>query len=91
LTESESKNRKSKRERFLTVAERRTVKVLKGVRLLAKCANRSSYEYSTGEVAKIFKAIQDEIDRAQMKFHRDRRVRFSLNNVGVGDEEEEGR
>jgi hypothetical protein len=80
---------KSKRERFLRVAQRRTLKALRSVRLLAKCSNRSSYEYTQKEVEKIFGALQDELHRAKFGFTRNKEPQFSLNGEEVVDGVEE--
>jgi hypothetical protein len=72
--------RKSKRERFLEVAPRRTSKVLRDLRVLGNCGNRSAYEYSALEVEKIFPAIQREMDLARSRFSTEgkRRTDFTL-------------
>ena len=70
--------RKSKRERFLIVAEKRTIRILKIIRLLGNCGNRAAYEYSNDDVEKIFGAIQSELDRAQERFSTRPGVHFSL-------------
>lgn len=72
--------RKSKRTRFLEVAQRRTSKVLRDLRVLGNCGNRSAYEYSEAEVEKIFAAIQREMDLARSRFRTEgkRHTDFSL-------------
>lgn len=90
--EPPERKRKSKRERFLTVAERRTLKILKGVRLLAKCSNKASYAYSENDVKKVFLAIQEELDRAKLAFSRDAEIKFSLDKEeGVDDVKPHGK
>ena len=70
--------RKSKRERFLTVAQRRTIKVLCSIRLLARCSNLASYRYTANEVDRIISAIQVELDSARIKFETNLDIQFSL-------------
>jgi hypothetical protein len=70
--------RKTKRQRFLTVAERRTVKVLRALKLLGNCGNKSAYEYNDADIEKIFGAIQDELGRTRDRFGRSKEVHFSL-------------
>ncbi|HEX4826346.1 MAG TPA: hypothetical protein VFV19_18750 [Candidatus Polarisedimenticolaceae bacterium] len=78
--------RKSKRQRFLDVAQPRTRKVLRDIRLLGKCSNTASYAYTGADVEKIFGVIQTELDRARIGFERDKDgVKFTL-----GDDEEGG-
>ena len=70
--------RKTPRERFLAVAERRTRTILKTLRLLGNCANRS-YEYYPEEVNRIFSAIQAELDKARAKFDTEKNeIDFTL-------------
>ncbi len=82
----ESKRNLMKRARFLKVAERRTRNTLRCIRLLAKCSNRSSYQYTSSEVEKIFHALQDAMERARMGFNRDKPVKFSLSREEVGED-----
>lgn len=50
----------NKRERFKRLGVYRTNEVLKKLKVLGNCANRSAYDYTQEEVNKIF----SEIDRA---------------------------
>jgi hypothetical protein len=65
--------RKTRRDRFLEVAQRRTKALLRDLRLLGNCGNRSAYEYTDGEVEKIFSAIQRELDLARSRFRTEER------------------
>jgi hypothetical protein len=58
-----------KRERFKRLATYRTTEVLKRLRVLANCANRSAYEYSEDEINKIFTTIEKAVRDAKLKFH----------------------
>ena len=72
---------KPRRERFKRVAERRTRRLLADIRLLANCANRSAYDYSDGDVEKIFGAIEREVATARSRFERKQKqkeVEFSI-------------
>ena len=71
----------SRRDRFVDVAERRTRRILRDLRLLGNCANRSAYAYEEGDVDKIFGAVEDELAavKARFKGRRDRKEdQFSL-------------
>ena len=61
----------SKRNRFVTVAEKRTQKVIDALALLAKCSNLAVYEYDEKDLKKIFgaldKAMQEAKDRLNGK------------------------
>ena len=52
----------SKREKFVQLAEKRTVNAIKAIRVIGKLANRSAYEYTDADVKKIAKTLNDEID-----------------------------
>lgn len=58
----------TKRERFLSLAEKRTNKALGAIRILSHCANKSLYDYEISEIEKIFDAIEKGIIEARAKF-----------------------
>ena len=62
----------TKAERFRRLAEKRTERVLDGIRKLANLANRHSYDYSQEDVEKIFGAIQSRLDLARQRFKAER-------------------
>ena len=68
----------SRRDRFLRVAERRTREILHKIHLLGNCSNRSAYDYTEKEVERIFKAIEDELQAARLKFTGRKRIDFRL-------------
>ena len=82
--------KKTKRQRFLEVAQRRTKKTIKGIRLLAKCSRRSSYEYTKKDVQKIFQTIQIELEHARIAFESasDGEVQFTLDGGSEGGEDD---
>ncbi len=57
-------------ERFKRVASRRTNAILNSIKSLAKCSNRSNYEYSEKQVKKIFNSIQNELRLCKNSFNR---------------------
>jgi len=61
--------KEEKRERFTRLATMRTNEVLKRLKVLSNCGNRSAYEYADDEVAKIFSAIEKAMKDARSKFH----------------------
>ncbi len=71
--------RKSRRDRFLSVAERRTKEIMHKIRLLGNCSNKSAYQYQEEEVERIFEAIQEELDAARARFQPVKKeIDFSL-------------
>lgn len=58
-----------KKIRFQKLAPYRTNEVLKRLKVLGNCANRSAYDYSEDEVNKIFSAIEKKIKEVRAKFY----------------------
>jgi hypothetical protein len=56
------------RERFVHLAESRTKKAIKDIRLIGNLSNRSNYSYTEEDVAKIFKALESELRAARKRF-----------------------
>jgi len=68
----------SKRERFKRLAVYRTNKVLKRLKVLGNCANRSAYEYTEEEINKIFSEIERKTKDIKAKFHFPKKEEFKL-------------
>ena len=60
--------KEAKSERFVRLAEARVNKIIKMVRLLGNLSWSSNYEYTTDQVAQIFKALQTELNTARQRF-----------------------
>ncbi len=60
--------KETKREKFVRMAEARTIKIISMVRLLGNCSNRMAYEYSDKDVTKIFSAIEGAVSDAKKRF-----------------------
>ena len=58
----------TKKEKFVRVAEARTNKIISMIRLLGNCSNKATYEYTNGDIKKIFGAIESELKSAKNKF-----------------------
>jgi len=58
-----------KRERFRKLAIYRTNEVLKRLKILGNCANRSAYDYTEEEINKIFSEIERKVREIKAKFH----------------------
>ena len=74
--------KEAKSERFVRLAEARVNKIIKMVRLLGNLSWSSNYEYTTDQVAQIFKALQTELNTARQRFAsgKKRKPRFSLSD-----------
>ena len=67
-----------RRERFKRLAVYRTNEVLKKLKVLSNCANRSAYEYTEEEVNKIFSEIERSVRETKAKFHFPKKKEFKL-------------
>lgn len=64
------KNKETKREKFVRIAEARTNKIINMIQLLGNCSNQSLYEYSQKDINKIFNTIQTELDEAKKRYSK---------------------
>jgi len=67
-----------KRKRFKRLATYRTNQVLKRLKVLGNCANRSAYAYTKPEVKKIFSEIKSKVREVEAKFHFPKEEKFKL-------------
>lgn len=74
--------KEAKSDRFVRLAEARVNKIIKMVRLLGNLSWSSNYEYTTDQVAQIFKALQTELNTARKRFAagKKKKQRFSLSD-----------
>jgi DNA polymerase IIIc chi subunit len=67
-----------KRERFLRIAEQRTNKAIKIIRLIGNTSDRKNYTYTEEEVNKIFKVLEQELKEARVRFKKIDNDKFKL-------------
>jgi len=67
-----------KRERFKRLATYRTNEVIRRLKVLGNCANRSAYDYNRKEVDKIFNVINQKFRETKSKFHFPKEKDFRL-------------
>lgn len=60
--------RQHDREKFVKLANARVSKALKVIQLIANFSNRSNYDYTEEDVAKIMRALSDELAACKKKF-----------------------
>ena len=72
--------KKTKRNRFVSVAELRVNRVISALESLSKCSNKRNYEYTDADVRKIFSAIDKKTKQTRSKFEgvTDRTDEFRL-------------
>lgn len=57
-----------RRNNFKRLAAARTNEILRRLKVLSNCANRSHYDYTEEEVNKIFSEIERKVKEAKAKF-----------------------
>lgn len=70
-----------KREKFVQLAQSRTVNAIRAIRVIGKLGNKSHYDYDEADVKKIVSALSKEIDdlKARMSAKSGKaEVEFSL-------------
>ncbi|PIY96743.1 MAG: hypothetical protein COY66_03065 [Candidatus Kerfeldbacteria bacterium CG_4_10_14_0_8_um_filter_42_10] len=68
----------TKRENFKRLAVYRTNEVLKRLKVLGNCSNRSVYEYTEDDLNKIFGEIERKVKETKAKFHYPKNKPFQL-------------
>jgi hypothetical protein len=56
-----------RRERFVRLAESRTVNAIRAIRVIGKLGNKSHYEYDETDVKKIIGALTKELDELKSR------------------------
>ena len=56
------------REKFVQLANKRVSKALKSIQLIGNLSNRSNYDYTDEDIAKIFRALQSEVAVCKKRF-----------------------
>lgn len=56
------------REKFVDLAEKRTVKAIKAIRLIGNLSNKSNYSYDEKDVKKIVAALDNELKTLKRRF-----------------------
>ena len=75
------KTKETKRDKFVSIAEARTNKIIDMLQLLVNCSNANAYDYTQKDVDKIFNAIESEVREAKKKFSKmesKKSTRFTL-------------
>lgn len=76
----DTKQREPRDARFTRLAEKRVNVVLDRLRLLGQLSDKRNYNYTDAQVAKIFRAIDQELKSTRSKFENGstERTRFTL-------------
>lgn len=60
--DAKQKQMSDKREKFVSLAQNRTVNAIRAIRVLGKLANKNAYQYDENDVKKIIGALTREVD-----------------------------
>jgi hypothetical protein len=60
----------AKRQKFVELAQSRTVNAIKAIRVIGKLGNRSAYDYTEADVKKITTALIREIEAMRVRMLR---------------------
>lgn len=74
-----SKPKESKTELFIRLATKRVGSVLKSLRILGNCSNRSNYEYTSEQVEAMFNTIQIALNNTETKYTPSKKEQESFN------------
>lgn len=59
---------KTRRGRFEDVAGKRVQHIINKLELLGNCSNQNNYEYTVGDIKKMFIAIREQLKRTEGRF-----------------------
>ena len=68
----------TKRGRFKRLATLRTNEVLRSLKVLGNCANRSAYDYNEEDIRKIFSEVDRRLKEIKAKFNFPKYRKFKL-------------
>ena len=71
-------NLEDRKDRFKRLASYRTNEILKKLKVLGNCSNRSAYDYSEEEISKIFSEIDRAVKETKGKFSFRKHKEFKL-------------
>lgn len=61
-TSKDKSNKTAKREKFVELAENRTINAIKAIRVIGKLGNKNAYQFDDSDVQKIVRALNKEVD-----------------------------
>ena len=62
-----AKDKTGKREKFVELAENRTVNAIKAIRVIGKLGNKNAYQFDDSDVQKIVKALNREVEALKVR------------------------
>ncbi len=62
MLDKSTSSKAEKREKFVKLAENRTINAIKAIRVIGKLGNKNAYQFDEADVQKIVRALTREID-----------------------------
>ena len=62
--------RERTRDKFVELAEKRTVRSIKSIRLVGNLSNRSNYKYTEEDANKIIRTLENELRELRRRFSK---------------------
>ena len=83
MNNNETTNLTEKRERFVRIAEARTSRAIKSLRLIRNLNNKYLYEFESEEIVLIITALQNEVDDLNRTFQKknSKNTEFRINQL----------
>ena len=83
MNNNETTNLTEKRERFVRIAEARTSRAIKSLRLIRNLNNKYLYEFESEEIVLIITALQNEVDELNRTFQKknSKNTEFRINQL----------
>lgn len=78
LSPMPEKQRRSNRDRFVRLAEKRVNRTVKDIRLIGNLSNRNNYSYSEKDVDRIFRTLDQELKASRARFQARPRARSAI-------------
>lgn len=57
----------TKRQKFVELAESRTVNAIKAIRIIGKLGNKNAYQFDDSDVQKIVRALSKEVEALKVR------------------------
>lgn len=61
----------TKREKFVSIAEKRVTRTIKGIRLIGNLSNKNNYSYEEKDVRRIISTLENEVKALKARFASD--------------------
>jgi ribosomal protein L7/L12 len=67
MLDKSSSAKSEKREKFVKLAQNRTINAIKAIRVIGKLGNKNAYQFDDSDVQKIVRALSKEVDALKVR------------------------